>query len=157
MIDRADTIPSTDNRKQQEKDRVIQELKLYDYPEKFISDGCRRRVAPPHNINKGTKGFTSIPYIRGISEQIKRTLSRVGVRTVYKPTHSLGDIFGKPRNEFETKGIVYKFQCPECTFTYVGQSKRNWKSRWGEHKPGVRPEVRSSVKDHAECSGHNTS
>ena len=76
------------------------------------------------------------------------------MRTVYKPTHSLGDIFGKPkdkRNEFETKGIVYKFQCPECTFTYAGQSKRNWKSRWGEHKPGVRPEI----KDHAECSGYN--
>ena len=100
-------------------------------PEKFISDVCHRRVAPPHNDNKGTKGFTSIPYIQDISEQIKRTLSRVGVRTVYKPTHSLGDIFGKSKdkwNQLKTKGIVYKSQCPECTFTYVGQSKQNWKS-----------------------------
>ena len=72
LIDRADTIPSTDNRKQQEKDRVIQELKINDYPEKFISDACRRRVAPPPNDNKGTKGFTSIPHIRGISKQIQR-------------------------------------------------------------------------------------
>ena len=74
--------------------------------------------------------------------------------------NSLGDIFGTPkdkRNEYKTKGIVYKFQSPECTFTYVGQSKRNWKSRWGEHKPGVRPEIRSSITDHAECSGHNVS
>ena len=57
LIDRADTTPSTDNRKQQEKDRVLQKLKLNDYPEKFISDACRRRVTPPHNDNEGTTSY----------------------------------------------------------------------------------------------------
>ena len=37
----------------------------------------------------------------------------------------------------------------------MGQSKRNLKSCWAEHKPGVRPEIKSPVQDHAECSGHN--
>ena len=160
LIDRANTVPSTDDRKQLEKDRIIQDLKLNDYPEKFISDTCRPRNKPPHNDSEMTRGVTCIPYIKGISEQIKRTLSNVGVRTAYKSTESLGDIFGKPkdkRNVFETKGIVYKFQCPDCTFTYVGQSKRNWKSRWAEHKPGVRSGIKSSIKDHVECSGHNAS
>ena len=32
LIDRADNVPSTDDRKQLEKDRTIQELKLNDYP-----------------------------------------------------------------------------------------------------------------------------
>jgi hypothetical protein len=36
LLDRADSIPSTGNKKQQEKERVIQELKLNGYPEKFI-------------------------------------------------------------------------------------------------------------------------
>ena len=73
-------------------------------------------------------------------------MSNVGVRTAYKPTQSLGDIFGKPkdkRNVFETKGIVYKFQCPDYTLT--------------EHKPGVRSGIKSSIKDHVECSGHSAS
>ena len=98
--------------------------------------------------------------MKGISKQIKRTLSNVGVRTAYKPTQSLGDIFGKPkdkRNVFETKAIVYKFQCPDCTFTYVGQSKWNWKTPWAEHKPGVKSGIKSLIKDHVEYSRHNAS
>ena len=89
----SNTVPSTDDRKQLEKDRIIQELKLNDYPEKFISDTCRPRNKPPHNDSEMTRGVTCIPYIKGISEQIKRTLSNVGVRTAYKSTESLGDIF----------------------------------------------------------------
>ena len=73
---------------------------------------------------------------------------------------SLGDIFGKPKDKqevSETKSIVYKFECPDCPFTYIGKSKRSWKSRWAEHKPGVRPEIKSAIKDHAETTGHETS
>jgi hypothetical protein len=46
---------------------------------------------------------------------------------------SLGDIFGKAEDKLadsEIKGIIYKFECPDCPFT--------------EHKPGVRPEIKSA-------------
>jgi hypothetical protein len=59
---------------------------------------------------------------------------------------SLGDIFGKAEDKLadsEIKGIIYKFECPDCPFT--------------EHKPGVRPEIKSAIKDHAETTGHETS
>jgi hypothetical protein len=69
----------------------------------------------------------------------------------YKPMPSLGDIFGK------AKGIVNKFECPDCPFTYIGESKRSWISRWAEHKPGVRPEIKSAIKDIAGTTGHETS
>ena len=39
----------------------------------------------------------------------------------------------------------------------MGQSKRNWKSRWAEHKPVVRSGVKSSIKDYVECFGDNAS
>ena len=87
--------------------------------------------------------------MRGVSEQVKRVLCNAGVRTAYKPMQSLGDIFGKPKDkqaDSEIKGIVYKFEYPDCPFTYIGESKRSWKSRWAEHKPGVRPEIRSELK-----------
>ena len=56
LIDRADTVPSTDDRKQLEKNHIIQELKLNDYPEKFISDTCRPRNIPPQNDSETTRG-----------------------------------------------------------------------------------------------------
>ena len=99
-------------------------------------------------------------YVKGLSEQIKRVLSNVGVRTAYKPMYSLGNAFGKLKDKqavSEIKGIVYKFECPDCPFTYIGESKRSWKSRWAEHKPGVRPEIKSAIKDHAESTGHDAS
>ena len=43
-----------------------------------------------------------------------------------KPMISLGEIFGKPKDKqkaTEVKGIVYKFECPDCSFKYVGESK----------------------------------
>ena len=71
LIDRAG-VPSTDDRKQLEENRIIQELKLNDYPEKFISDTCHLRNIPSHSESETTRSFTCMPYIKGISEQIKR-------------------------------------------------------------------------------------
>ncbi len=165
LLDRADNIPSTDVKKQQERDRVIQELMLNGYPRKFLNQVSR--PSPNDSISNSnnepkTKGFSCIPYMKGVSEQIKQILKNVGVRTVYKPMISLGEIFGKPKDKQKTtevKGIVYKFECPDCSFKYVGESKRSWKSRWAEHKPGVRPDIKSAIyiKDHAESTGQSSS
>ena len=35
------------------------------------------------------------------------------------------------------------------------ESKRSWKSRWAEHKPGTRRMTESSIKEHAETTGHD--
>ena len=42
-----------------------------------------------------------------------------------------------------------------CSFTYIGESKRCWCSRWLEHKPGVQRENFSAIKEHAESTGHD--
>ena len=39
---------------------------------------------------------------------------------------ALGNVFPKPKDrpkETQVKGIVYKFKCKSCDFTYVGDSK----------------------------------
>ena len=138
----------------------MQELKINGYPEKFIFQTTSSRSFSNTNDEPEIKGLSCIPYMKGISEQVKQLLKSAGVRTIYKPMPSLGDIFGKPKDKqkiTEVKGIVYKFECPDCSFKYVGESKRSWKSRWAEHKPGVRPEIKSAIKDHAESTGHNAS
>ena len=44
--------------------------------------------------------------------------------------------------------------CRTCSFTYIGESRRNWKSRGVEHKPGTNGNVNSAIKQHAE-TGHD--
>ena len=44
------------------------------------------------------KGYCSIPYIRGVSERIKRIHADSNIRTAYKPMMILGDVFRKPKD-----------------------------------------------------------
>ena len=66
--------------------------------------------------------------------------------------------FRKPKDrpkETKTKGIVYKVKCRSCDFTYIGETKRSWNSRGGEHKPGTNNNKESAIKDHVETTDHD--
>ena len=49
---------------------------------------------------------------------------------------------------------VWKKYSKFVPFTYIDETKRAWETRWLEHKPGVRKQNYSAVKDHAETTGH---
>ena len=51
--------------------------------------------------------------------------------------------------------LFYKVKCRSCDFTYIGETKRSWNSRGGEHKPGTNNNKESAVKDHAETTDHD--
>ena len=94
------------------------------------------------------KAYASIPYVKGVSERVRRILN---IKTAFKPVQTLGNIFKKPKDrptKEQLKGIVYKVTCRTCSFTYVGECRRNWKSRGPEHKPGTN--LNSAIKEHAE-------
>ena len=81
-----------------------------------------------------------------------------GVRVAFKPVRTLANIFRIPKtrpSEERTKAVVYKYECKSCSFSYIGESKICWCSRWLEHKPGVRKNIFSAIKDHAESTGHD--
>ena len=104
------------------------------------------------------RNASETPYIKGLAEKVKHILTRYGIRTAFKPVRTLANVFQKPKDMLEEtrkKAIVYKFKCKSCAFTYIGQTKRCWCSRWLEHKPGVRRKITSAIKDHAECTGHD--
>ena len=47
-----------------------------------------------------------------------------------------------------------KLTCRTCSFAYVGESKRSWKSRGAKHKPGTNANINSAIKHHAEIGHH---
>ena len=160
LFDPAKSIPSTISYQRNEQERVMKDLAPNGCPSKFIQQISQLiETHAPSGLNNNTAGFTSLPFVKGPSEQIKRVCN-VGVHTAYKPMQSLDDAFGKLKDKqavSEIEGIVYRFECPDCPFTYIGESKRSWKLWWAEHKPGVHPEIKSTIKDHAESTGHEAS
>ena len=140
-----------DRTRRSEERRVISDLKANGYPEYFIKSVDQKPRENP-------KAYASIPYIKGVSERIRRILNRENIRTAFKPIKTLVHVIKKPKDvspKEQLKGIVYKVSCRTCPFTDVGESKRSWKSRGAEHKPGTNGNVRSAVKQHAEATVHD--
>ena len=78
-----------------------------------------------------------IPYIRGFSEELKRTFGGYGIPTYFKPTNTLRQLLVHPKDPVgkdKVVGPVYKISCEECEATYVGETERSLKARFGEHR-----------------------
>jgi len=139
LMDQAKCIASTTAQRQNEKRRVISDLEANGYPESFIkSVGESNRTSTQPRPQENPKAYASIPYVKGVSECIQRILSRENIRTAFKPVQTLGNFFKKPKDQptkEQLKGIVYKVTCRTCFFTYVGESRRNWKSRGPNTSP----------------------
>jgi hypothetical protein len=56
----------------------VQELKLNGYPEKFILQISSSRSFSNTNDEPEIKGLSCIPYMKGISEQVKQPLKSAG-------------------------------------------------------------------------------
>ena len=78
-----------------------------------------------------------IPYVRGLSEQIRRILTKVNIRTVFKPMSWRGRIMnGVKDKEEEGKkaGVVYEIICDTCNKSYIGETGRNAETRAKEYR-----------------------
>ena len=80
------------------------------------------------------------------------------MKTVFKPVRTLASIFKKPKDrpsEDRITGIVYKVDCKNCEFTYVGESKRCWASWSIKHDPARAASRESLIRHHAHTTTHD--
>ena len=102
---------------------------------------CLALKEKPHRPINSFKSFTCLPYFHGTTDKIQRVLNDVGVRvairlfvTIGKSLPSLKD----PLDVNEITGIIYQVPCHNCPFVYIGQTKRDLKSRLPEHKRAIK-------------------
>ena len=122
----------------QERQQVIY---VNGYTDKFI-EKCQAPSTPAaiqiQDTDMRPKTFATLPYVKGVPEQVRNVLNKAKIKTAFKPIKTLAHYFRKPKDrpkETKTKGIVYKVKCRSCDFTYIGETKRSWNSCGGEHKP----------------------
>ena len=80
-----------------EMKRVQESLQINGYPAKFIE----RVAAPRSNPRSGEPertGLAVVPYVKGVSDQVKHALQQSSVKTVFKPVRTLASIFKKPKD-----------------------------------------------------------
>ena len=111
------------------------------------------------DMDKGMKRYpVVIPYVKGVSEQLRRVLKGYGVKVYFKPTNTLRQILVRPKDKVLKERVtcpVYHIKCEDCEDSYIGETGRSLKARFQEHR---RPSsANSEVSKHinSDCPEHH--
>ena len=102
--------------------------------------------------------FTTLPYVEGLSEKLKRAFASAGVNTSFKPLTTLRKVLVSPKDKTaleKQSGVIYSIKCKDCDSLYTGESGRKLEKRLAEHKSKA-ASSKSAIREHIERSkGHN--
>ena len=93
--------------------------------------------AEPANEFKGT---AVLPYVKGLSEQLRRCLQQQGVRVIFKSQTMLRSQLIRPKDAVDPAkqdGVVYRIPY-ECGEVYIGDTGRPMQDRIKEHDRDMR-------------------
>jgi hypothetical protein len=137
-----------------EKRHLRRVLRANGYDERTVSRGLSGSTGRKRDT---TLRRCSLPYVPGISERLSGILRGVGVAAAMRPQRTLRSLLVRKRpDKASVLGSVYRLDCTDCSWCYVGETGRPVTERMKEHKRMVRDlDVdRSEVARHAAESGH---
>ncbi|XP_064474029.1 uncharacterized protein LOC135388396 [Ornithodoros turicata] len=162
LLDRAERLASDSQLQSSEETTVNELLRKRGYPQRFIDDTRRRREDRQPKEPSTHNGTISIPYVKGVSERIRRILLPLGIKTCFKPHMKLRHIISRPKDPTppgSESGVVYRLCCLECNATYVGETGRKRDTRVKEHRRDVEKATnatrsKTELVDHCWTTGH---
>ncbi|XP_067205235.1 uncharacterized protein [Linepithema humile] len=139
------------------------------YPLPFIFNGIRerikyyiynnRRLLLDNDVNdEDNKRFFVLPYANIVSKKIKHITKKYKFRLAHTIPNKLNTFIKRHKDIAEKDShndIVYKISCNDCNVTYVGQSKRQLRTRVDEHRSSVRRGQNSVITEHCSRLNHN--
>ena len=132
---------STQDNLQKEVDHLARVLKQNGYPANFI----RNASTPPTQVTADVsspeeeqeKGpLVVIPYVAGMSEDIRRVCRKFNIRVVFKSGLTLHSMLTKVKDTLppgKQSNVVYRIPC-SCGQVYIGETKRRLETRLKEHR-----------------------
>ena len=140
---RAELVCNTTDGLSEENKYLDRVFSKNNYNEDFIQRNTYRTTTTTTEANDNTTPTTTatIPYIKGISENISRILQPFNIRVAQKPITTIRQLLtnvtdkDEPRNR---QGAVCKINCSDCRASYIGETGRNLTTRLTEHKRETR-------------------
>ena len=97
-----------------------------------------RKQKPEKQEKMETVKKVSIPYVKGTSEKISRTLRKYKIGTIHKPTTTIKNaLCSKLKDKvhpLDKSNAIYRFDCKKCDKTYIGETERSLRYRAYDHK-----------------------
>lgn len=143
----------------QEVKHLTDVFKCNGYPQGFIKRAVTKSKPTQMDERLEPKATVSIPYVRGVSEKLRRICRKANIRVCFKSNRTIRSIVMnvKPRSPPEdTKGVIYRIPCQDCNKSYYGETGRTLKVRLTEHKRYCRngETNRSGVSQHTLIDNH---
>nr|VZI14967.1 unnamed protein product [Spirometra erinaceieuropaei] len=130
-------------------------FKANGYPRNFVDRCIRKRDERPNRTD--TKSWRALPYVKNVSEAVGRLLAPLGVGVAPTPEATIRRLVMKPKDplpRLETSGVVYRIWCSCGQSNYVGETRRQLRTRMAEHAAAVRRnDANSQVAAHSTRSG----
>ena len=106
----------------------------------LINNGYPRGVlqhhatpAPMRPADDHSRGpVITLPYVRGLSEAVRRVLTPLGLRVSFRPNTTLKQLLVRPKDRTPTEelaGVVYQVPCASCPASYGTCHKKLYKIR----------------------------
>ncbi|XP_071653431.1 uncharacterized protein [Temnothorax longispinosus] len=104
--------------------------------------------------------WLTVPYVEGISDDFTRVVRDLNVRLSFFSLNKLKKFIKVQKDVLpaqSNKNVVYKISCRECDATYVGQTKRQLKTRISEHRSHINriTSTQSVVTEHRQNLDHD--
>ena len=132
-----------------DKEELKGELKNIE--DTFVANGYKRDKVKMDMKNESKKkkertngkefrGAVRIPYLKGISENFQRIMSKHNIRTIFLPGKKIKAIKNRAQTPLgnREKEIVYEISCKCENSTYIGETWRRAETREKEHRSNVR-------------------
>ena len=169
LLHRALNLPNSSQGKKRELNYVQAALESNGYPSRFIkSIHARKTQASTTNVSpeelvgmffkmveptESRKSFTSLPYIKGVTEPLTRIFKKHDVTVVNKPFTTLQQQFPVPkfRPSMESQtNVIHKIPCTSCSWCYIGETGRAFNTRKKEHLRNTKTAAKGSrIANHA--------
>ncbi|BHF65378.1 hypothetical protein SprV_0200838800 [Sparganum proliferum] len=138
--------------------KLLRELfRANGYPRAFV-ERSRRQPKKRNEEHNQPNSWRSIPYIKGVSEAVARSLAPLGIGVAHMPDSTIRRQVMRPKDPIpkqELSAVVYRLQCSCGRCNYVGETGRRLQTRMHEHKLAVRRlDPKSEVATHAAQMGH---
>ena len=154
LFDRAEKICTDFRDSEKEKEHVTEVLQNNGYPRRLVVKNWRPQPRPQLPEQDPPTATVTLPYIRHLSETIRRILAPLGVRTFFRPHRTLQQTLVRLKDCTplqQQAGMVYCIPCGSCPRVYIGQTGRTMEHRLKEHKRALTSGniAQSAIAEHA--------
>lgn len=107
-----------------------------------------------------TSNCVVLPYIKGLSEEVRRIMNGHGLDVLYTVPRKLDCLISKGKDQLPANkrtNVIYKLTCNDCSACYIGQTKRYLETRIKEHFKDIKKHESnySVVSNHRASYNHD--